>query len=87
MESQPTQRYESAGEGRSSLEGGIVCFRGVSLKRMYERLGPSDGFRVFVDKLWLRGVPKVKTAVDEWTKDPTPSMDLRERLHEDTVER
>lgn len=87
MESQSTQRHEPVGEGRSSLEGGAVRLKDVSLKRVYEEPDPSDGFRVLVDKLWPRGVSKAKAAVDEWAKDLTPSTDLRKWFHEDTAGR
>jgi uncharacterized protein YeaO (DUF488 family) len=30
----------------------------IKLKRIYEKVEKEDGFRVLVDRLWLRGVSK-----------------------------
>ena len=49
----------------------------VKLKRAYEPLGPDDGTRVLVDRLWPRGVSKDDAAVDLWLKDLAPSTELR----------
>ena len=48
------------------------------IKRIYEELEPSDGYRVLVDRLWPRGISKEKAALDEWCKDVAPSNELRE---------
>jgi hypothetical protein len=48
------------------------------IKRIYEELEPSDGYRVLVDRLWPRGISKEKAALDEWCKDIAPSNELRE---------
>lgn len=47
------------------------------LKRAYEDYDPSDGFRVLVDRLWPRGVPKANAHIDLWLKDIAPSTTLR----------
>ena len=52
----------------------------VKLKRAYEPLGPDDGTRVLVDRLWPRGVSKDDAAVDLWPKDLAPSTELRARM-------
>lgn len=36
-----------------------------------------DGFRVLVDRMWLRGLSKEKAKIDLWLKDIAPSNDLR----------
>lgn len=49
----------------------------VIIKRVYEAPEIQDGFRVFVDRLWPRGVSKESFAYDLWCKDLAPSPDLR----------
>lgn len=49
----------------------------VSIKRVYEKPEPADGFRILVDRLWPRGVSKEHAEVDEWLKDVGPSDALR----------
>lgn len=49
----------------------------IRLKRAYERAEPSDGYRVLVERLWPRGVPRTRLRLDEWAKDVAPSSGLR----------
>jgi uncharacterized protein YeaO (DUF488 family) len=49
----------------------------VITKRVYEPAAPSDGYRVLIDRLWPRGVSKVKAQLDAWEKDVAPSAELR----------
>lgn len=49
----------------------------VIIKRVYEAPEARDGFRVFVDRLWPRGVSKEAFSYDLWCKDLAPSPDLR----------
>jgi uncharacterized protein YeaO (DUF488 family) len=49
----------------------------VRLKRVYEPLAPSDGYRVLVDRLWPRGITKEQAHVDEWARELAPSSELR----------
>ena len=44
---------------------------------MYDEPGEQDGVRVLVDRLWPRGMTKIKAALDEWCKDVAPSTALR----------
>jgi uncharacterized protein YeaO (DUF488 family) len=53
----------------------------VAIKRVYEPASRSDGTRVLVDRLWPRGLTKVKAAVDEWLRDLAPSDELRRWYH------
>jgi uncharacterized protein YeaO (DUF488 family) len=53
----------------------------IALKRVYEKPAPEDGARILVDRLWPRGIAKVKAKVDLWLKDISPSNDLRKRFH------
>ena len=47
------------------------------IKRIYEPVAKSDGFRVLVERLWPRGVTKAEAALHNWLKDIAPSQDLR----------
>lgn len=49
----------------------------IMIKRIYDDPAPADGYRVLVDRLWPRGVSRVRAALDEWAKDIAPSPDLR----------
>jgi uncharacterized protein YeaO (DUF488 family) len=49
----------------------------VVTKRVYEPAAPSDGYRVLIDRLWPRGVSKVKAQLDAWEKEVAPSAELR----------
>ena len=49
----------------------------LKIKRIYELPTPDDGIRIFVDRLWARGVTKTDAKLDYWFKDIAPSSDLR----------
>ncbi|HYI14301.1 MAG TPA: DUF488 family protein [Thermomicrobiales bacterium] len=49
----------------------------IRMKRVYEPASPEDGYRVYVERLWPRGVSKEKAQLDAWEKDIAPSNDLR----------
>ena len=49
----------------------------LSIKRVYEPVGDSDGRRILVDRIWPRGLTKEKASVDLWLKDVAPSTELR----------
>lgn len=53
----------------------------LKLKRVYNAAMPDDGWRVLVDRLWPRGLSKVRARVDEWAKDIAPSNELRTAFH------
>lgn len=57
------------------------------LKRAYEAEVPSDGFRVYIDRLWPRGLSHETFHYDLWDKDIAPSTELREWFHADPSER
>ncbi|HOF78263.1 MAG TPA: DUF488 domain-containing protein [Smithellaceae bacterium] len=50
----------------------------VMLKRAYEPPAKIDGKRILVDRLWPRGLAKVKAKIDFWLKDVAPSNELRQ---------
>ena len=47
-------------------------------KRIYEKAEDDDGFRVFVDRLWARGIKKENAGISYWAKEITPTKELRE---------
>lgn len=53
----------------------------ITTKRVYEKPGKEDGFRVLVDRLWPRGLTKEKAHVDLWMKEIAPSDELRKWFH------
>ena len=50
----------------------------LQLKRAYDPAEPSDGTRIFVDRLWPRGVSKERADLADWMKEIAPSTALRE---------
>ncbi|MFT6925692.1 MAG: hypothetical protein ACJAZP_001281 [Psychromonas sp.] len=55
----------------------------IQIKRIYDQVQVSDGWRVLADRLWPRGVAKVVAEVDEWAKEITPSTELRKWFSHD----
>ena len=55
----------------------------IILKRIYDKPSSSDGVRILVDRLWPRGVSKVKAKLDFWFKDIAPSTELRKWFDHD----
>ena len=49
----------------------------INIKRVYEDKSNDDGYRVFIDRLWPRGVSKEAAHFDEWMKELAPSTELR----------
>jgi uncharacterized protein YeaO (DUF488 family) len=49
----------------------------LHIKRIYDEVEDTDGYRVLVDRLWPRGISKERASLDEWMKDIAPSADLR----------
>lgn len=55
----------------------------IQLKRAYEPASADDGFRVYIDRLWPRGLSHETFHYDMWDKDIAPSTELREWFHQD----
>lgn len=55
----------------------------IKLKRAYDRQEKADGYRIYVDRLWPRGLSHETFHYDLWDKDIAPSTDLREYFHAD----
>ena len=59
----------------------------LQLKRAYDPADNSDGFRVYIDRLWPRGLSHETFHYDLWDKDIAPSTELREWFHQDPANR
>lgn len=57
----------------------------IKTKRVYEDAAPDDGYRIFVDRLWARGLKKEDLKYDLWVKDIGPSKELREFFHKNRI--
>lgn len=49
----------------------------IKLKRAYEKPATDDGERILVERLWPRGLTKLRAKIDLWLKDVAPSTELR----------
>jgi uncharacterized protein YeaO (DUF488 family) len=49
----------------------------IKIKRIYVEASKSDGYRIYVDRLWARGLTKEKAKIDLWLKEVAPSSELR----------
>ena len=58
----------------------------LNWKRIYEKAEETDGFRVFVDRLWARGMKKEDAKIDYWAKEITPTKELRENYHKGRID-
>lgn len=59
----------------------------IELKRAYDPDSPEDGFRVYIDRLWPRGLSHETFHYDLWDKEIAPSTELREWYHADPENR
>lgn len=50
----------------------------IRLKRIHDPISDDDGYRVLVDRIWLRGIAKRNAALDEWRRELAPSKTLRQ---------
>lgn len=53
----------------------------IELKRAYEPASDNDGFRIYIDRLWPRGLSHETFHYDLWDKEIAPSTELREWFH------
>lgn len=55
----------------------------IKLVRIYDHVQPA-GYRILVDRVWPRGMSKVKANLDAWDKEIGPTKELRQWFnHED----
>ena len=50
----------------------------LRIKRIYLSPEKDDGYRLLIDRLWPRGISKVKASLDECDKTVAPSTELSE---------
>lgn len=55
----------------------------IKIKRAYEAASSDDGYRVYIDRLWPRGLSHETFHYDLWDKEIAPSTELREWFHAD----
>jgi hypothetical protein len=58
----------------------------LNWKRIYEKTKETDGFRIFVDRLWARRIKKEDAKIDYWAKEITPTKELRENYHKGRID-
>lgn len=61
----------------------IIMKHDIEIKRAYEPSSAEDGYRIYVDRLWPRGLSHETFHYDEWDKEIAPSTELREWFHTD----
>lgn len=49
----------------------------LKLERIYTKPFDMNGTRIFVDRLWCRGISKANAKLNDWAKAIAPSNDLR----------
>lgn len=54
----------------------------ILTKRAYEPTSTEDGYRIYVDRLWPRGLSHETFHYDMWDKEIAPSTELRQWFHE-----
>lgn len=59
----------------------------IDIRRAYEPAGPDEGYTVYVDRLWPRGLSHLNFRYDFWDKAIAPSTELREWFHADPAAR
>ncbi len=59
----------------------------IKLKRAYDAPEATDGFRIFVDMIWPRGLSHARFHYNLWEKAIAPSSELREWFHSDPSSR
>lgn len=57
--------------------------KNLSIKRVYLPAEQTDGYRIFTDFLWPRGLTKEKVKFDLWLKEIAPSTALRKWFNHD----
>ena len=65
----------------------IIMKQTIVLKRAYDVAAADDGFRVYIDRLWPRGLSHETFHYDLWDKEIAPSPELREWFHADSDNR
>lgn len=59
----------------------------IKLKRAYYPASADDGYRIYVDRIWPRGLSHETFGYDLWDKAIAPTTELRRWFHEDPENR
>ncbi len=51
----------------------------IQLRRIYQQPGKGEGHRVFIDRLWPRGLKKVQVQLDVWLKEYVEGISASDR--------
>ncbi|MFD1472396.1 DUF488 domain-containing protein [Companilactobacillus mishanensis] len=54
----------------------------IIVKRIYDKDLP-DGYRILIDRVWPRGMSKVRAQLDLWAKNIAPTPELRKWFSHD----
>lgn len=57
--------------------------KNIKIKRIYSPAEHADGYRIFIDVLWPRGLTKEVVKFDLWLKEIAPSVALRKWFNHD----
>ena len=57
----------------------------IHIKRVYEAPSAGDGSRILVDRVWPRGMTKMRLQGDAWLKNVAPSTQLRKWFNHDPL--
>ena len=55
----------------------------LQIKRAYEPLSTSDGYRILIDRLWPRGISRQELRLDDWARTIAPSTESRKAFAHD----
>ncbi|MDE7392964.1 MAG: DUF488 family protein [Muribaculaceae bacterium] len=58
----------------------------IKTKRAYDAASADDGYRIYVDRLWPRGLSHETFHYDLWDKEIAPSTELRQWFHANSQE-
>jgi uncharacterized protein YeaO (DUF488 family) len=61
----------------------MTARRYVQVRRVYDTPLSTDGVRILVDRIWPRGMTKVRAHRDQWCKQIAPSTELRKWYRHD----
>lgn len=59
----------------------------IKLKRAYDPRENTDGYRIYIDRLWPQGLSHETFHYNLWDKEIAPSTQLREWFHADPENR
>jgi uncharacterized protein YeaO (DUF488 family) len=57
----------------------------IKIRRIYDPEETGEYYKVFIDRLWPRGISKEKAGWNEWMKEISPSSELRKWYNHDPI--